>query len=93
MRRWVASRADFPVVGPFFTTEWAAYFFSYGGLSFDLGIGFVLLWRKTRWLGILAVFFFHLMNNWMFSIGVFPFLMIGATVLFLEPDTPRKWLQ
>ena len=48
MRHWLQNSSDFPVVGPFLTTELAAYLFSYGGLLFDLLIGFILLSSKTR---------------------------------------------
>jgi len=67
MRMWLANRADYPLVGPFFATEWAAYCFSYGGLLFDLLIGFLLLWSPTRLLAFLAALVFHLTNNWLFS--------------------------
>jgi vitamin K-dependent gamma-carboxylase len=93
MRHWLADLSHFPIVGQFFASEWGAYFFSYGGLFFDLSIGFILLYRKTRWIGFIMILIFNLTNNWIFSIGVFPFLMIGATILFLEPDTPRKWIK
>ena len=36
MRMWLAARTDFPLIGSFFTEPWAAYFFSYSGLMFDL---------------------------------------------------------
>jgi vitamin K-dependent gamma-carboxylase len=95
MRMWLAERSDYPVLGSFFTTEWAVYFFSYGGLFFDLSIGFLLLWRPTRLLAFGSLLFFHLMNNWLFSIGVFPFLALASTLLFVQADFPRRasaWL-
>lgn len=88
MRMWLAERANYPLVGPFFTTEEAVYFFSYGGLLFDLFIGLLLLWPPTRFLAFLSLLFFHLTNNWLFSIGIFPFLGIAATILFVEPGWP-----
>jgi hypothetical protein len=72
MRTWLLNRSHYPVLGPFFATEWAAYFFSYGGLLFDLSIGFLLLWRPTRFVAFLAVLFFNLTNHWLFSIIVSP---------------------
>lgn len=93
MRMWLAERIDYPLLGPFFETEAAVYFFSYGGLLFDLSIGFLLLWRPTRLLAFGSLLFFHLMNNWLFSIGVFPFLALAATILFVEPEWPRRMWQ
>lgn len=92
IRTWLHSRADYPVVGPFFLTEAATYFFGYGGLLFDLSIGFLLLWKRTRLVAFFGLLFFHLMNKWLFSIGIFPYLMIAATILFVEPDWPRRVL-
>jgi hypothetical protein len=30
------------------------------------------------------------MNDWIFTIGVFPWFMLGATTVFFEPDWPRR---
>lgn len=89
---WLRNRAHYPVLGPFFATEAGAYFFAYGGLFFDLFIGLFLLWPRTRWLALIGVLFFNLMNKWLFSIGVFPYLMIAMTVIFFNPDGPRRLL-
>lgn len=93
MQMWLLRRSDYPVVGLFFTNEWAGLFFSYGGLFFDLFIGFLLLWKRTRLVALVPLFFFHLMNKWLFSIGIFPYLMIAATILFADPDWPRRLLR
>jgi uncharacterized membrane protein YphA (DoxX/SURF4 family) len=92
MGDWLERRSDYPVVGPYFETAGAAYFFSYGGLIFDLTIGFLLIWPRTRLPAFLALLFFHLTNKWLFSIGIFPYLMIAATLLFVSPDWPRRVL-
>jgi hypothetical protein len=92
MRAWLLGRADYPLLGGFFATEPGVYFFSYGGLLFDLLIGFLLVWPRTRLPAFLGVLFFNLTNKWLFSIGIFPYVMIAATVLFVEPDWPRRIL-
>ena len=93
IRAWLHNRSDYPFVGPFFTTEPAAYLFGYGGLFFDLFIGFLLVWRRTRFVAFIGILFFHLMNKWLFSIGIFPYMMIAATILFVEPSWPRSFLR
>lgn len=93
IRDWLRNRADYPVAGPFFASEAGAYFFAYGGLFFDLFIGVLLLWRRTRLLAFGGVLFFNLTNKWLFSIGIFPYVMIGATILFVEADWPRRVLR
>lgn len=92
MRSWLRDRADYPVVGPFFQTEAAAYFFSWGGALFDLSIGFLLVSRRTLPIAFAAILFFNMTNFWLFDIGVFTFLMICAALLFDEPDVPRRVL-
>ena len=93
MRDWLQARSSYPLVGQYFTTEWMVYLFTYGGLMFDLSIGFLLLWRRTRLLAFIGLLFFHLMNKWLFSIGVFPYLMIATTILFVDSGWPRRILR
>jgi hypothetical protein len=89
MRMWLAERTDLALIGRYFTSEWMVFFFAYGGLLFDLSIGFLLLWRRTRpWaLGLAGLF--HLFNSQLFHIGIFPTLAFGASFIFAEPDWPR----
>ena len=92
MRLWLADRLDFPVVGHLFTEEWVVYFFSYGGLLFDLCVVPLLLWPRTRPIAFLVSLIFHLTNAALFDIGIFPWFMIAATTLFFEPEWPKQWL-
>jgi vitamin K-dependent gamma-carboxylase len=68
---------------------WAAYLFSYGGLIFDLVIVPLLLWRRTRHLALALSVGFHVLNSQLFQIGIFPWFMLAATLLFLPPDWPK----
>ena len=87
---WLANRTDFPVIGRWFTAEWMVYAFSYGGLLFDLLIVPALLWRRTRWPAFALALAFHWTNSRLFSIGIFPWLALGASLLFFPPDLPRR---
>ena len=89
MRMWLAVRTDFPVIGSYFTEPWATYFFSYGGLLFDLLVVPMLFWRRTRILAVVMICSFHLMNFELFSIGIFPWFMLFATPVFFKPE----WVQ
>jgi vitamin K-dependent gamma-carboxylase len=89
MRSWLAERVDTPLIGRFFVEEWVVVLFNYGGLAFDLFIVPLLLWRRTRVVAILWVIAFHVLNMALFSIGIFPWLMLLATLLFFRPDWPR----
>jgi vitamin K-dependent gamma-carboxylase len=90
LRTWLAARTDFPVLGRWFREEWMVYLVSYSGLLIDLLAVPLLLWKRTRWPGFALVLAFHLMNARLFSIGIFPWLMIAASLLFLAPDWPRR---
>ncbi len=92
MRIWLGSRAYYPYVGWLFSQEWTAYFFSYGGLLFDLFAVPLLLWRKTRMFAFCWAVAFHITNAFLFSIGIFPWFSIAATALFFSPDWPRRFL-
>src|SRR6185503_6256953 len=48
MKIWLAAKTHFPVIGGLLQSDAAAYLFSWGGLVFDLSIGFLLLSRRTR---------------------------------------------
>ncbi|HXK84814.1 MAG TPA: HTTM domain-containing protein, partial [Phycisphaerae bacterium] len=91
MRMWLAKRTDFWLVGHLFTREEAVYFFTYGGLLLDLLIVPALLWQRTRLLAILAMATFHVMNSMLFNIGIFPWFMLGATLIFFPADTWARW--
>ncbi len=92
MRHWLADRLDFPLIGQFFDREWAVYGMSYGGLLLDLAAPFLLLFGRTRPLGMTAVVIFHFMNDRLFSIGIFPWFMILASTLFFPSDWPRQFV-
>lgn len=92
MRMWLADRGDLPVAGPHLAHESAAWIFSYGGLFFDLLIVPLLLWRRTRPFAVALAVLFHATNAWLFQIGIFPWMMIAATLLFLPADWPRRFL-
>jgi len=89
MRMWLARRVDFPWVGKWFTEEWVVYFFSYGGLVLDLAFVPMLLWRRTRLAAYGLVICFNGINAWLFDIGIFPWMMMAASLVFFPPDWPR----
>lgn len=75
-----------------FQHQWGIWIMNYGGLLLDLGAP-VLLWsRRVRRYGIYLFVFFHLVNSQVFQdIGIFPFIMLLALLIFYSPaDLP--WL-
>ncbi|HEV2853180.1 MAG TPA: HTTM domain-containing protein [Thermoanaerobaculia bacterium] len=94
MRMWLAQRTGFPLIGPFFTQDWMVYAFVYGGLLLDLLAVPMLLWPRTRKLALVLLALFHLLNARLFVIGIFPWMMLAAALIFLPPATLRpKTLQ
>jgi len=88
---WIARKKDFPIFGDYMDTALAANFFTYGGLAFDLCLIPLLIFKKTRWLGFVMMISFHLMNAQLFRIGIFPWMMLFVTFIFLI-DERFNWI-
>lgn len=90
LRDWLSSRTDFPLIGPLFTFEPVVWTMTYGALFLDLFVVFLLLFRRTRIFGFVGLLVFHFMNSRLFGIGIFPWTMIVATMLFFQAAWPRQ---
>ncbi len=93
MRSAIGEKTWYPGIGQLFATEFGVQFFVWGGMLFDLLIVPALLWRRTRFAAFLVSLVFHILNASMWPIGVFPWFMILATVVFFEPDWLRRLLR
>ena len=60
------------------------------GLIFDLSEGFLLIFEKTRPIGIFFGAMFHGMNSQMFHIGMFSYTMLATLLLFCSYNWPKK---
>jgi hypothetical protein len=87
LRLWLPPHTSLPLIGPLMDDLWLAYGFSWFGCVYDLTIPFWLMWSRSRPLAYLAVLVFHLMTALLFPIGMFPYIMIGATLIFF----PTTW--
>jgi vitamin K-dependent gamma-carboxylase len=85
MRTWLSP------LGRFFAADWVVYSFVIGGLMLDLLVVPLLLWRRTRLFAFVAAIAFNLINAVIFDIGIFPWLMLGALLLFFPPDLVRRF--
>ena len=91
---WLQDHTGLPVVGPVLAEIWTAYVFSWAGAFFDLTIVGWLMWRRTRTVAYVVLVAFHLMTYLLFpSIGVFPWMMATAALLFFPPDWPKRVLR
>jgi len=93
MGMWLAGRDDMPLIGALFNQDWVVAVAAYGSIAMHIIGAPLLLYRRTRgW--VMAIYFvFHLANHFLFQIGIFPWLAMAGTLLFLEPDWPRRALR
>ena len=83
---WLPSKFDLPLIGGLLSKYWVASLMSWCGMLFDVFIGFFLFHRKTSRYAYFFVIIFHVMTAILFpSIGMFPFIMITSTTIFLAP--------
>jgi vitamin K-dependent gamma-carboxylase len=90
LRLWLPARADLPLAGPLLAQPGTARVLAVAGAAFDCGIVPALLWRRTRAVAWAVLVAFHVATWLLFPIGVFPWLMIGASTVFFAPDWPRR---
>jgi vitamin K-dependent gamma-carboxylase len=91
IRIWIEHLDNFSFLnGPHSQTT--AFLLSYGGLLFDLSIAFLLICGRTRFFGFVLVVLFHILNTILFNIGVFPYLSLILTLLFLSDSLFDKAL-
>ena len=93
LKIWLSASTDFPLIGRYFDYEWVPYLMSWAGAFFDLTIPFFLVWRRSRPFAYLAVIGFHAMTGLLFPIGMFPWMMIGVTLIFFPASTYSRWLK
>ena len=92
LTNWLKHQSDFPIIGNLFLYDTTAYLFSWAGAIFDLVIFFVLANKKWRVYGYVIVVVFHILTSIMFPIGVFPLVMIVATLIFFSDQFHLKIL-
>jgi vitamin K-dependent gamma-carboxylase len=91
MRIWLSPLTAMPAFGHIFKANWLVYSFVIGGLLIDLLVVPLLLWRRTRLFAFAAAVLFNLINAVIFEIGIFPWLMLGALLIFFPPDLLRRF--
>lgn len=90
LRLWLADSAHLALIGPLLAMPWVAYAASWLGALFDCTIVAWLSWRRSRPLAYVAVIGFHVTTGLLFRIGIFPIVMIAATLVFFPPDWPSR---
>ncbi len=90
LRIWLQPLTHIPIIGYFMDKLWIAYFFSWFGAIYDLSIPFFLSAKKTRVYAYFFVIAFHILTRVLFQIGMFPYIMILATLIFFSENFHLK---
>jgi hypothetical protein len=93
MKIWLPANDKLPLIGWLFTREIIPYAFSWIGMVYDCTIVFFLMWNRTRLWAYAAVIIFHVLTGMLFQIGVFPLVMIGATLIFFSEQWHIRLLE
>ena len=86
MSIWLQSKTHWPLLGSLFTEKWVAYSCSWAACVFDLTVAFFLLSKRYRLIAYFILVIFHVITGLMFPIGMFPWIMILATLIFFSQD-------
>ena len=93
LKIWLPAKYHIPILGSLLSETWVHYAFSWAGALYDLAIPFLLLSRRTRSFAFAAVVVFHVLTRVLFPIGMFPYIMIMATIIFFDAKVHHRLLQ
>lgn len=91
MRTWITHSDPDSGVIQLLSGDIAPLVISWGGLLLDLAIVPMLIWKRTRLIAFISMGLFHIMNSQIFQIGIFPWLMLAATVILFHPNWKPIW--
>ncbi|MEO1415692.1 MAG: HTTM domain-containing protein [Bacteroidota bacterium] len=92
LKIWLPTKDHIPILGELFQYEWIIYVFSWFGMIYDLSIPFVMMNKKTRPYGFFFVVVFHVLTRVLFNIGMFPYIMIFASLIFFDSQLHHRIL-
>ena len=88
---WLPGKYDLPLIGHIMSETWVHYLMSWGGMLYDLLIGFLLFSKRFRNIAFFTCHYFSCYDLYFFSsIGMFPFVMIFSTTIFLSSKIHNK---
>lgn len=86
---WLKTFTHVNVLGTTLTTPLAAHIFSFSGIIFDMSIGILLCFKRTRTFGICLAIFFHVFNKFLLNLYSVPMFMLATLIIFYDPAEPR----
>ena len=90
LKIWLSTKSHLPLIGAWMTQEWYHYAMSWMGALYDLSIPLLLFTKRTRLFAFAVVVVFHILTWILFPIGMFPFIMIGSTLIFFSAEFHLK---
>ncbi|WP_299122868.1 HTTM domain-containing protein [uncultured Tenacibaculum sp.] len=90
---WLPVQNDLPIVGSLMPKVWFHFAMSWAGAIYDLTIPFLLLYKRTRIYAFIMVVVFHVFTRILFSIGMFPYIMIVSTIIFFDAKLHHRILE
>ncbi|MGE0635726.1 MAG: HTTM domain-containing protein [Bacteroidia bacterium] len=91
---WLPAKSNLPLVGELLNYKFTAYVFSWFGAVYDILIPFFLFNKQTRNVAYVFVIVFHAATAIVLPvIGMFPYIMILATLIFFPPEFHNKLIQ
>lgn len=85
---WLKAKTDIPIIGWLFEYDITPFVLSWSGMLYDLLIPFLLWSQKYRPYAYILVIVFHVLTHVLFNIGMFPWLMIFGSLLFISK---KEW--
>lgn len=92
LKTWLSTKTDLLLLGPLMNQNWFHYAMSWSGAFYDLTIPFLLLYKRTRSYAFVLVVIFHVFTRILFNIGMFPYIMIVATLIFFDVRLHNSFL-
>jgi hypothetical protein len=89
LRIWLGAKTDLPLIGPLLMVPGVPLLMSWAGFLFDTTIVLWLCRTKSRPFAYAALVLFHVATGLLLPIGMFPAIMVCATLVFFAPDWPR----
>ena len=93
MRAVYKYSSDYKSFKTWMNEDFFAYFFTFTGILFDFFVSILLWVPGVRLFLIPFILIFHGINTTALQIGIFPYLMASATLLYFRPDFPAQMYQ
>lgn len=90
---WLRGAADRVPFGDLLYQDWVIAIGAYGTIALHLIGAPLLLIKRTRLPVFLLYCCFHMINAYVFPIGVFPWMTMAITLIFFAPKWPEQLLR